>query len=128
MRGGAATLFYPIWHYEVESLLVLKITAASRENRVRHLDYGVQINKLMYERLIKTAILRCSHRPMCPVLRCIFEDQAKFEALYEKYEAQENIRKKRLKAVDLFSSMMQERASTGHIYIQNVDHCNTQPF
>ncbi len=130
VRGGAATLFYPIWHYEVESLLVLKNNRGVEENRVRHLDYGVQINKLMYERLIKNGNITLFSPSDVPGLYdAFFEDQAKFEALYEKYEAQENIRKKTLKAVDLFSSMMQERASTGRIYIQNVDHCNTHsPF
>lgn len=130
VRGGAATLFYPIWHYEVESLLVLKNNRGVEENRVRHLDYGVQINKLMYERLIKNGNITLFSPSDVPGLYdAFFEDQSQFETLYEKYEAQDGIRKKTIKAVDLFSSMMQERASTGRIYIQNVDHCNTHsPF
>ncbi|QQD24659.1 class 1a ribonucleoside-diphosphate reductase subunit alpha [Venatoribacter cucullus] len=130
VRGGAATLFYPIWHYEVESLLVLKNNRGVEENRVRHLDYGVQINKLMYERLIKNGNITLFSPSDVPGLYdAFFEDQEKFEQLYLQYEQQDGIRKKTLKAVDLFSSMMQERASTGRIYIQNVDHCNTHsPF
>lgn len=130
VRGGAATLFYPIWHYEVESLLVLKNNRGVEENRVRHLDYGVQINKLMYERLIKNGTITLFSPSDVPGLYdAFFEDQAKFEELYVKYEQQDGIRKRTLKAVDLFSAMMQERASTGRIYVQNVDHCNTHsPF
>ncbi len=130
VRGGAATLFYPIWHYEVESLLVLKNNRGVEENRVRHLDYGVQINKLMYERLIKNQrITLFSPSDVPGMYDAFFEDQDKFEELYLKYEQQDDIRKQSIKAVDLFASMMQERASTGRIYIQNVDHCNTHsPF
>jgi len=130
VRGGAATLFYPIWHYEVESLLVLKNNRGVEENRVRHLDYGVQINKLMYERLIKNQRITLFSPSDVPGLYdAFFEDQDKFEELYVKYEQQDGIRKQSIKAVDLFASMMQERASTGRIYIQNVDHCNTHsPF
>ena len=130
VRGGAATLFYPIWHYEVESLIVLKNNRGVEENRVRHLDYGVQINKLMYERLIKNGDITLFSPSDVPGLYdAFFEDQGKFEALYCQYEADDSIRKRSVKAVDLFSSVMQERASTGRIYIQNVDHCNTHsPF
>lgn len=130
VRGGAATLFYPIWHYEVENLLVLKNNRGVEDNRVRHLDYGVQINKLMYERLIKNGNITLFSPSDVPGLYdAFFEDQDLFEQLYVKYENQPGIRKLTVKAVDLFSSMMQERASTGRIYIQNVDHCNTHsPF
>lgn len=130
VRGGAATLFYPIWHLEVENLLVLKNNRGVEENRVRHLDYGVQINKLMYERLIKNGQITLFSPSDVPGLYdAFFEDQELFEQLYTKYEQDDSIRKEVVKAVDLFSSMMQERASTGRIYIQNVDHCNTHsPF
>lgn len=130
VRGGAATLFYPIWHLEVESLLVLKNNRGVEENRVRHLDYGVQINKAMYERLIKNGNITLFSPSDVPGLYdAFFEDQELFDQLYAKYEADDSIRKKTVKAVDLFSAMMQERASTGRIYVQNVDHCNTHsPF
>ncbi|WP_368164064.1 class 1a ribonucleoside-diphosphate reductase subunit alpha [Aeromonas sp. R6-2] len=130
VRGGAATLFYPLWHIEVESLLVLKNNRGVEENRVRHMDYGVQLNKLMYQRLIKGGDITLFSPSDAPGLYdAFFADQEKFEALYVKYEQDPGIRKKTLKAVDLFSLMMQERAGTGRIYIQNVDHCNTHsPF
>ncbi|MGL5410091.1 MAG: ribonucleotide reductase N-terminal alpha domain-containing protein, partial [Shewanella sp.] len=130
VRGGAATLFYPIWHLEVESLLVLKNNRGVEDNRIRHLDYGVQLNKLMYQRLIKGENITLFSPSDVPGLYdAFFEDQLEFERLYQQYEQDSSIRKKSLKAVELFSLMMQERASTGRIYIQNVDHCNTHsPF
>ncbi|HCI31854.1 MAG TPA: ribonucleotide-diphosphate reductase subunit alpha, partial [Psychrobacter sp.] len=130
VRGGAATLFYPLWHLEVESLLVLKNNRGVEDNRVRHMDYGVQLNKTMYTRLIKGQDISLFSPSDTPGLYdAFFEDQDKFEALYTKYENDPNIRSRQIPAADLFSLMMQERASTGRIYIQNVDHCNTHsPF
>ncbi|MEN6670564.1 class 1a ribonucleoside-diphosphate reductase subunit alpha [Psychrobacter sp. B38] len=130
VRGGAATLFYPLWHLEVESLLVLKNNRGVEDNRVRHMDYGVQLNKTMYTRLIKGQDISLFSPGDTPGLYdAFFEDQDKFEELYTKYENDPNIRSRQIPAADLFSLMMQERASTGRIYIQNVDHCNTHsPF
>ncbi len=130
VRGGAATLFYPLWHLEVESLLVLKNNRGVEENRVRHLDYGVQFNKLMYQRLIKGGSITLFSPSDVPGLYdAFFEDQDKFEQLYVQYENDDSIRKKRIKAIELFTLFAQERASTGRIYLQNVDHCNTHsPF
>ncbi|MFL9609735.1 class 1a ribonucleoside-diphosphate reductase subunit alpha [Methylobacillus sp. Pita2] len=130
VRGGAATLFYPLWHLEVESLLVLKNNRGVEENRVRHLDYGVQINRLLYQRLIKGGdITLFSPHDVPGLYDAFFADQDEFERLYTQYEADDSLRKRTLPAVDLFSLLMQERAGTGRIYIQNVDHCNTHsPF
>ncbi len=130
VRGGAATLFYPMWHLEVESLLVLKNNRGVEENRVRHMDYGVQINKLMYQRLIKSEnITLFSPHDVPGLYEAFFAGQDEFERLYLQYESDVRIRKRSIPAVELFSLMMQERASTGRIYIQNVDHCNTHsPF
>lgn len=130
VRGGAATLFYPLWHLEVESLLVLKNNRGVEDNRVRHMDYGVQINKTLYTRLIKGQDITLFSPDDIPGLYdAFFEDQEKFEALYTKYEGDPSVRQRQIPAADLFSLMMQERASTGRIYIQNVDHCNTHsPF
>jgi ribonucleoside-diphosphate reductase alpha chain len=130
VRGGAATLFYPLWHLEVESLLVLKNNRGVEENRVRHIDYGVQLNKLMYQRLIKGEnITLFSPHEVPGLYDAFFADQAEFERLYVKYEQDPAIRKKSIKAVELFGLLASERASTGRIYIQNVDHCNTHgPF
>ncbi|HBH34028.1 MAG TPA: ribonucleoside-diphosphate reductase subunit alpha, partial [Psychrobacter sp.] len=130
VRGGAATLFYPLWHLEVESLLVLKNNRGVEDNRVRHMDYGVQINRTLYTRLIKGQDIALFSPSDVPGLyEAFFADQDNFEELYTKYEQDENIRKRHVPATDLFSLLMQERASTGRIYIQNVDHCNTHsPF
>lgn len=130
VRGGAATVFYPLWHLEVESLLVLKNNRGVEDNRVRHMDYGVQLNKLMYQRLIQGGNITLFSPSAAPGLYdAFFADQAEFERLYLQYEADPAIRKKQIKASDLFSLLMQERAGTGRIYIQNVDHCNTHsPF
>ncbi|BAH82930.1 class 1a ribonucleoside-diphosphate reductase subunit alpha [Candidatus Ishikawella capsulata] len=126
VRGGAATIFYPIWHLEVESLIVLKNNRGVEDNRVRHMDYGVQLNRLMYQRLIEgKSITLFSPSDVPKLYESFFSDQKEFEHLYIKYEKDENIRKKEIKAIDLFSLLMQERTSTGRIYIQNVDHCNT---
>jgi ribonucleoside-diphosphate reductase alpha chain len=130
VRGGAATLFYPMWHLEVESLLVLKNNRGVEGNRVRHMDYGVQINKLMYQRLVKGGDITLFSPSDVPGLYdAFFANQDEFERLYVQYEQDSSIRKQKVKAVELFSLMMQERASTGRIYIQHVDHCNTHsPF
>lgn len=126
VRGGAATLFYPLWHLEAESLLVLKNNRGTEENRVRHMDYGVQINGFMYKRLIEGGnITLFSPHDVPGLYEAFFADQDEFARLYEAAEKDDSIRKKTIKAVDLFSSLMSERAGTGRIYIQNVDHSNT---
>ena len=126
VRGGAATLFYPLWHLEVESLLVLKNNAGTDENRIRHLDYGVQFNGLMYQRFLADGdITLFSPNDVPGLYEAFFADQTKFKKLYEKYEKDETIRQEKIKARDLFSKFMKERANTGRIYLQNVDHCNT---
>lgn len=126
VRGGAATLFYPFWHLEVESLMVLKNNRGVEDNRARHLDYGVQLNKLMYQRLQKNwDITLFSPSDVPGLYEAFFVDQDEFEKLYTKYEQDPNIRKRTVKAVDLFQMLVQERASTGRIYIHNVDHTNT---
>lgn len=130
VRGGAATVFYPVWHLEFENLIVLKNNRGVEENRVRQLDYGVQLNKVMYERLIKGQdITFFSPSDVPGLLEAFYADQGKFEELYLQYEGDETIRKTTVPAVDVFSMIMQERAGTGRIYIQNIDHCNTHsPF
>lgn len=130
VRGGAATVFYPIWHLEVENLLVLKNNRGVEENRVRHLDYGVQFNRLMYQRLIKGGNITLFSPSDVPGLYdAFFADQEEFDRLYAIYEADDSIRKRSIKATELFTLFASERASTGRIYLQNVDHCNTHsPF
>lgn len=126
VRGGAATLHYPIWHLEVEDLLVLKNNKGTEDNRVRHLDYSVQFNKLMYERLLTGGNITLFSPSDVPGLyEAFFADQDKFKELYEKAERSTKIRKKSIPAIELFSEFMNERKNTGRIYLQNVDHANT---
>ena len=125
VRGGAATLYYPLWHYEVEDLLVLKNNKGTEDNRIRHLDYGIQFNKVMYERLLAGGEITLFSPHDCPDLyEAFFRDVDEFRELYEKYERKTSIRKKTVPAIDLFSAFMQERKDTGRIYLMNVDHCN----
>jgi ribonucleoside-diphosphate reductase alpha chain len=126
VRNGAATLYYPVWHLEVEDLLVLKNNKGTEDNRVRGMDYGVQFNKLMYERLLTGGdITLFSPSDVSGLYDAFFADQDRFKMLYEKAEKNKNIRKKTIKAIDLFSAFMDERKNTGRIYLMNVDHANT---
>lgn len=126
IRGGAATLYYPIWHYEVEDLLVLKNNKGTEDTRIRQMDYGVQFNKLMYERLLTGGdITLFSPHDVPEMYEAFFNDQDKFKELYERAERNTRLRKKTVKAIDLFTAFMQERKDTGRIYLMNVDHCNT---
>ena len=126
VRNGAATLYYPIWHLEVEDLLVLKNNKGTEDNRVRHMDYGVQFNKLMYERLLTGGDITLFSPSDVPGLyEAFFNDQDQFKYLYEKAEVHPHIRKKTIPAIELFSSFMEERKNTGRIYLMNVDHANT---
>lgn len=125
VRGGAATLYYPIWHYEVEDLLVLKNNKGTESNRVRQLDYGVQFSKLFYERFLQQKnITLFSPHDVPGLYEAFFADQKLFKELYEAAEANPSIRKKSIPAVDLFRSFLQERTETGRIYLMNVDHTN----
>lgn len=130
VRGGAATLYFPLWHLEAEDLLVLKNNKGTEENRVRHVDYGVQFNKLMYERLISGGDITLFSPADVPELYdAFFADQDKFKELYERAERNTKLRKKTVNAGALFGSFMQERKDTGRVYLMNVDHANTHsPF
>ena len=130
VRNGAATLYYPIWHYEVEDLLVLKNNKGTEDNRVRHVDYGVQFNKLMYERLISGGnITLFSPHDVPEMFDAFYADQDRFKELYETAERNTRLRKKTIRASELFGAFMEERKNTGRIYLMNVDHANTHsPF
>jgi ribonucleoside-diphosphate reductase alpha chain len=125
VRGGAATLYYPLWHLEVEDLLVLKNNKGTEDNRVRHLDYGVQFNQVMYERLVKgqNITLFCPNE-VPELYETFFTDVDAFRTLYEQAERKTSIRKKTVAARDLFAAFMQERKDTGRIYLMNVDNAN----
>lgn len=126
IRGGAATLAYTCWDYEVEDLIVLKNNRGTEDNRVRHLDYSVQFSKMFYERLIKgeNITLLSPDTYSGKLYDAFFEDDEEFRRLYQIAEADNSIRKKSIKAVDLFSMLANERASTGRIYVMNVDNAN----
>ena len=126
VRKGSATLYMPLWHYEIEDILVLKNNKGTDDNRVRHIDYGIQFNKLMYERLISGGDITLFSPSDVPDLNeAFFNDQDKFKELYEKYERATSIRKKKIPAIELFTNFLKERKETGRIYLMNVDHCNT---
>ena len=126
VRGGSATTHFPFWHQEIEDILVLKNNKGTEDNRVRKLDYSIQLNKLMYERLLTQGeITLFSPHDVPGLYEAFYSDQDKFKELYEKYERATSIKKKKISAMDLFSALVKERAETGRIYIMNVDHANT---
>ena len=127
VRGGSATTHFPLWHYEIEDILVLKNNKGTEDNRVRKLDYSIQLNKLMYERLLSGGSITLFSPHDVPGLYDAFYsgDNDKFKELYEQYERKTSIRKKKIDAQELFTALLKERAETGRIYIMNVDHCNT---
>ena len=126
VRGGSATTHFPLWHYEIEDILVLKNNKGTEDNRVRKLDYSIQLNKTMYERLLSGAdITLFSPHDVPDLYEAYFGDPEEFNTLYEKYERAYSIRKKTIPAMELFSALIKERAETGRIYIMNVDHCNS---
>ena len=126
VRGGSATVHFPFWHQEIEDILVLKNNKGTEDNRVRKLDYSIQLNKTMYERLLSGGeITLFSPHDVPGLYEAYFGDPDVFKELYEKYERATSIKKKKIDAMELFSNLIKERAETGRIYIMNVDHANT---
>ena len=124
VRGGSATVHFPIWHQEIEDIIVLKNNKGTEDNRVRKLDYSIQLSKLFYERFIKDEDITLFSPHDVPDLYDAFGTD-KFDELYEKYERAYSIPKKKVSARTLFMDMLKERAETGRIYIQNIDHSNS---
>lgn len=125
VRGGSATTFFQLWHYEIEDLLVLKNNKGTADNRVRKMDYGIQINNYLYNRFVQNKnITLFSPHEVSDLYDAFFNDQKKFGQLYEKYEQDSSIRKKTVNARELFTKLMIERKETGRIYIFNVDNVN----
>ena len=124
VRGGSATVHFPIWHQEIEDILVLKNNKGTEDNRVRKLDYSIQLSKLFYERFIKDEDITLFSPHDVPDLYDAFGTD-KFDELYEKYERAYSIPKKKVSARILFMDMLKERAETGRIYIMNIDHSNS---
>ena len=127
VRGGSATTHFPIWHYEIDDILVLKNNKGTEDNRVRRLDYSIQINKLFYERLLTGQDITLFSPHEVPEVYDAFYsgDNDLFKDVYEKAERKTSIRKKTVSAKELFGNMLKERAETGRIYIMNVDHSNS---
>ena len=124
IRGGSATVHFPIWHQEIEDLIVLKNNKGTTDNRVRNLDYSIQMSKLFYARFIQNSTITLFSPHDVPGLYEAFGTPV-FDELYERYEADASIPKKTVKAQELILDILKERAETGRIYIMNLDHCNS---
>jgi ribonucleoside-diphosphate reductase alpha chain len=124
IRGGSATVHFPIWHQEIEDILVLKNNKGTEDNRVRKLDYSIQISKLFYERFIQDGEITLFSPHDVPGLYDSFGSDS-FDDLYVSYENDPSIKKKTIKAQELILNLLKERAETGRIYIMNIDHCNS---
>ena len=123
IRGGSATVHFPIWHQEIEDILVLKNNKGTEDNRVRKLDYSIQLSKIFYERFIQDREITLFSPHDVPGLYDSF-GTIEFDCLYIGYENNPNVPKKTIKAQELILSLLKERAETGRIYIMNIDHCN----
>ncbi len=124
IRGGSATVHFPIWHQEIEDILVLKNNKGTEDNRVRKLDYSIQISKLFYERFIQDAEISLFSPHDVPGLYEAF-GLPEFDDLYVQYENDPFVKKKTIRAQDLILDLLKERAETGRVYIMNIDHCNS---
>ena len=124
IRGGSATVHFPIWHQEIEDILVLKNNKGTQDNRVRGLDYSIQVSKLFYERFINDEEISLFSPHDVPGLYDAFGLDG-FDDLYRAYEFDPDVPQKRVKAQELFLDLLQQRAETGRIYIMNIDHCNS---
>jgi len=124
IRGGSATVHFPIWHQEIQDILVLKNNKGTEDNRVRKLDYSIQISKLFYERFIKNEEISLFSPHDVPGLYDAFGTD-RFDNLYVDAERNESISRKTIGGQELFLALLKERAETGRIYIMNIDHCNS---
>ena len=123
VRGGSATVHFPIWHQEIEDIIVLKNNKGTEDNRVRKLDYSIQFSKLFYERFIANRDISLFSPHDVPGLYDAFGTDA-FDEMYVQYENDPNIPKGKVNAQDLILAILKERAETGRVYIMNIDHCN----
>ena len=124
IRGGSATVHFPIWHQEIEDIIVLKNNKGTEDNRVRKLDYSIQISKLFYERFITNKDISLFSPHDVPDLYPAFGTES-FDDLYTSYESDQSIPRKTIGGQELFLNLLKERAETGRIYIMNLDHCNS---
>ena len=124
IRGGSATVHFPIWHQEIEDILVLKNNKGTEDNRVRKLDYSIQISKLFYERFIQDTEVSLFSPHDVPGLYDAFGTD-RFDELYVAYERDTSVPRKTIGGQELILNLLKERAETGRIYIMNIDHCNS---
>ena len=124
IRGGSATVHFPIWHQEIQDIIVLKNNKGTEDNRVRKLDYSIQISKLFYERFIANGEISLFSPHDVPGLYDAFGTDA-FDDCYVGYESDQSIPRKTVGAQELFLDILKERAETGRLYIMNIDHCNS---
>ena len=124
VRGGSATVHFPIWHQEINDIIVLKNNKGSEDNRVRKLDYSIQLSKLFYERFIANEDITLFSPHEVPELYDTWGTD-EFDDLYLKAERKTSVSKTKINAQELFFDILKERAETGRIYIMNIDHCNT---
>src|SRR5210317_80135 len=124
VRGGSATVHFPIWHGEIEDIIVLKNNKGTEDNRVRKLDYSIQLSKLFYERFINNEDITLFSPHEVPELYEAW-GTPEFDELYKTAERKTSVNKKKVNAQELFFDILKERAETGRIYIMNIDHCNT---
>ena len=123
IRGGSATVHFPIWHQEIEDIIVLKNNKGTEDNRVRKLDYSIQISKLFYERFIQNGEISLFSPHDVPGLYDSFGTSI-FDDMYCRYESDTSIPRKTIGAQELILNLLKERAETGRVYIMNIDHCN----
>jgi len=124
IRGGSATVHFPIWHQEIEDIIVLKNNKGTEDNRVRKLDYSIQISKLFYERFIQDGEISLFSPHDVPGLYDAFGTD-RFDDLYVAYEQDEFTPRKTIGAQKLILDLLKERAETGRLYLMNIDHCNS---
>ena len=124
IRGGSATVHFPIWHQEIEDIIVLKNNKGTEDNRVRKLDYSIQFSKLFYERFIQNGVISLFSPHDVPGLYDAFGTDS-FDSLYVEYESDKSVPRKTIGAQELILNLLKERAETGRLYIMNIDHCNS---
>lgn len=126
IRGASATLFYPLWHLEFESLVVLKNNKGLELNRARRMDHCFQLNGYLWERLQRGEnITLFSPHEVPGMYDAFFADTELWIRLYEDAERDPRYRKKVMTAAEVFTALLMERFETSRIYLMHVDHCNT---
>ena len=131
IRNASATVFYPIWHYQFDDLIVLKNNQGTEETRVRFMDYGVVLSAFFWRRFKNKENITFFDPNEVPDLhQAFYSNTERFEELYVKYEKRKDLRKKTISAEEVFKSgLLKERTDTGRIYLVFIDNVQSQgPF